>query len=86
VLTRALTALLVCWAAGALAGEAGECTAGIRVVRDALAADQNIADEGRRAVEQLLRDAIQARNAGDEVVCKEMIEDAKELLGLDAAD
>jgi hypothetical protein len=55
-------------------------------VREALAADQNLADEGRRAVEQLLRDAIQARATGDEVVCKEMIEDARELLGLDSAD
>jgi hypothetical protein len=85
VLIRTFTLLLL-GAAACRAGEATDCTAGIRVVRDALAADQNLADEGRRAVEQLLRDAIQARNAGDEVVCKEMIEDAKELLGLDAAD
>jgi hypothetical protein len=85
VLTRAsLLCLALAWPCWA--GEAPDCATGIRQVREALAADQNLADEGRRAVEQLLRDAIQARATGDEVVCKEMIEDARELLGLDSAD
>lgn len=75
-----------CLAAGALAAEQADCQTGIRAVADALANDPNLSEEGRRSVEQLLRDAAQARAAGDEVVCKEMLEDARELLGLDAAD
>jgi len=68
------------------AAERTDCQAGIRAVAEALANDPNLSEEGRRAVEQLLRDAAQARAAGDEVVCKEMLEDARELLGIDAPD
>lgn len=89
MLIRAL-ALLGCGLLGfAQAGGAAEladCQTGIRAVTEALANDPNLSEEGRRAVEQLLRDANQAQLAGDEVVCKEMLEDARELLGLDASD
>jgi hypothetical protein len=82
-------ALLVgccCLATPARAAEQADCQAGIRAVAEALANDPNLSEDGRRAVEQLLRDANQARAAGDEVVCKEMLEDARELLGIDAPD
>lgn len=89
MLTRALI-LLGCGLAGAVqvahAAEQGDCQAGIRAVAEALANDPNLSEDGRRAVEQLLRDANQARAATDEAVCKEMLEDARELLGLDVAD
>jgi hypothetical protein len=86
VLTRLAVLLACCLPAAAQAAQQADCQAGIRAVADALANDPNLAEEGRRAVEQLLRDANQARIAGDEVVCKEMLEDARELLGIDAPD
>jgi len=70
----------------ACAGEAQDCANDLRLVREAVVRDQNLAEEGRQAVEQLLRGAEQALAAGDQVICREMVEDAKELLGLDAAD
>ena len=75
-------------AAGAAQAQAPnlDCASDMRVVREALARDQNLSEDGRRSVEQLLRDAQQALSAGDQVVCREMMEDARELLGLDAAD
>lgn len=75
-----------CLAVAARAAEQVDCQTGIRAVAEALANDPNLSEDGRRAVEQLLRDANQARAAGDEVVCKEMLEDARELLGIDAPD
>jgi hypothetical protein len=91
VLTRAAFLLGCCLLAASAqaaeqAAERTDCQAGIRAVADALANDPNLSEEGRRAVEQLLRDAAQARAAGDEVVCKEMLEDARELLGIDTPD
>lgn len=68
------------------AGQAADCAEDIRLVREALARDQNLADQGRQSVEQLLRDAAKALAAGEQAVCVEMMEDAKELLGLDAVD
>jgi hypothetical protein len=87
VLIRAAILLGCCgFAMGAQAAEQTDCQTGIRAVAEALANDPNLSEDGRRAVEQLLRDAAQARAAGDEVVCKEMLEDARELLGIDAPD
>jgi len=70
----------------ARAADMTACTEAIRSVRDALAADQNLSEESRHTVEQLLHDAAAAQRAGDAVVCTEMMEDAKELLGIDESD
>lgn len=67
-------------------GQVADCANDMHLVREALARDQNLADQGRQAVDQLLRDAGKALAAGEQAVCIEMMEDAKELLGLDAAD
>ena len=76
----------------ALPAAAGEpprpqsCVETMRQVREALAADQDLSEDGRSTVEELLRDAALALNANEADVCREMMEDAKELLGLDSED
>ena len=68
------------------AAEPQSCAETMRQVREALATDQDLSEDGRATVEQLLRDAGQALKAGENEVCREMMEDAKELLGLDSED
>jgi hypothetical protein len=86
VLRRILYLVLALTAPPLAAAEQPGCAETMRQVREALAVDQDLAEDGRATVEQLLRDAAQALKAGEGEICREMMEDAKELLGLDSED